>query len=135
MNPRIAENRDSGRHEKDGLMFILRVAFWLSVVIMLLPADPEAGAQAPRVGAMEALTAARTAVSDLSGFCERNPAVCETGGSAFKLFTEKVRYNTRRLYDYFDDKSEDGGGGATDTLGRDDATDGQRKKPEAGQAA
>jgi hypothetical protein len=82
-------------------MFLLRAAFWLSVVVILLPADPESGEDAPRVTAVEALWAAQGAVQDLSQFCVRNPDVCETSGTAFHVFADKVRYGTRMLYGYF----------------------------------
>ena len=85
-------------------MFLLRAAFWLSVVVLLLPADPETGDKAPRVTAFEALAAAQAAVSDLSQFCDRNPDVCVTGGSAFTVFTDKVRYGAKVIYGYFGDK-------------------------------
>ena len=40
-------------------MFLVRTAFWLSIVVLLIPADAETGEQAPRVSALEALSAAR----------------------------------------------------------------------------
>ena len=114
-------------------MFILRTAFWLSVVVLLLPADPTSGVQAPRVSAIEALSAARTVVADLSAFCDRNPDVCATGGSAFQLFTQKVRYGTQRLYDYFD--GAPAAGGEPSTLKRDDMEPSWRGPPEDGKSA
>jgi hypothetical protein len=83
-------------------MFLIRAAFWLSLVVLLLPADPQSGDQAPRVSAVEALVAARTAVADLATFCDRNGDVCATGSSAFQLFAVKVRYGVHLLQDYFD---------------------------------
>ena len=82
-------------------MFLIRAAFWLSVVVMLIPADPQTGVEAPRVGAIEAIVAARTAVADISAFCDRNPAACRTGGSAFRVFAAKARYGARLLTDNF----------------------------------
>ena len=90
-------------------MFLIRAVFWLSVVILFIPADPETGAEAPRVTAIAALVAARTTIADISGFCDRNPDVCTTGGAAFQLFSEKAHSGVRMLYRYFDkagDKSE-----------------------------
>lgn len=93
-------------------MFLLRAAFWLSVVVILLPGDPETGEDAPRVSAMEAVWAAQGAVKDLSQFCVRNPDVCETGGTAFHVFADKVRYGTKMLYGYFQDDGKAGGSNA-----------------------
>jgi hypothetical protein len=83
-------------------MFLIRAAFWLSLVVFLLPADPQTGDQAPRVTAMEALVAARSTVTDLSGFCHRNADVCTTGSDVFQVFTDKVRYGVHLLKDYLD---------------------------------
>ncbi len=98
-------------------MFLIRAAFWLSLVVLLLPADPQTGEQAPRVTAIEALVAARAAVLDLSAFCDRNTDVCTTGSNAFQLFTDKVRYGVHFIQDYFDRPSGDGN---SDTLKRED---------------
>ncbi len=86
------------------MFFLLRAAFWLSLVIMLLPADSQTGDQAPRVSAFETISAAGAAVSDISQFCTRNPDVCVTGGSAFHVFADKVRYGAKLIYGYFGDK-------------------------------
>ena len=99
-------------------MFLLRAAFWLSVVILLLPGDPKTRADAPRVSAVEALVAARAAIADMSAFCERNPDVCETGTAAFQVFAAKVQYSARTIYDYFNrPESEGSETGADDRLG------------------
>ena len=82
-------------------MFLIRAAFWLTVVVLLLPGDPKTGADAPRVGAFEALLAARGAVADMSGFCDRNPEVCATGSTALQVFVQKVRYGSELIAGYF----------------------------------
>lgn len=100
-------------------MFLVRAAFWLAVVVMILPGDGQSGEQAPRVTAFEALTAARSAVEDLSQFCNRNPDACATGGTAMHLFADKVRYSARMLYGYFN-KEGDAAGSDHGTLKPDD---------------
>jgi hypothetical protein len=87
-------------------MFILRAAFWLSVVVLLLPGDPNSGTSAPRVSAFEALIAARGAVADVSSFCERNPEVCATGSTALQVFADKVRYGTELISGFFEGSDE-----------------------------
>ncbi|HVY20444.1 MAG TPA: DUF5330 domain-containing protein [Bauldia sp.] len=103
------------------MFFLLRVAFWLSLVILLLPADGETGDKAPRVTAFETLSAAQAAVSDISQFCDRNPDVCVTGGNAFQVFSEKVRYGVKLITNTFGNKkpAADQDGGAS-TLSPDD---------------
>ena len=86
-------------------MFLLRSAFWLTLVILLIPADPQSG-EAPRVSVVNAFMAARATIADLSGFCNRNPDVCATGGAAIGIFAEKSENGAEMIYRYFDE--EDG---------------------------
>ncbi|MEO8667572.1 MAG: DUF5330 domain-containing protein [Bauldia sp.] len=83
-------------------MFLIRAAFWLTLAVMFIPADPMTGTEAPRVGALQALGAAQATVADLSSFCERNPDVCITGNAAFRVFSEKAQNGARMIYRYFD---------------------------------
>jgi hypothetical protein len=99
-------------------MFLVRAAFWLSVVVIMLPADSETGDKAPRVTAFEAISAAQTAVTDISQFCDRNPDVCVTGGSAFHVFADKVRFGAKMLFG--DKKPAVDPEGGTTTLSPDD---------------
>ena len=86
-------------------MFLLRSAFWLTLVILLIPADPQSG-EAPRVSLVNAFMAARATVADLSGFCGRNPDVCVTGGAALGIFAEKAENGVEMIYHYFDADGE-----------------------------
>ncbi|WP_421724276.1 DUF5330 domain-containing protein [Bauldia sp.] len=83
-------------------MFLIRIVFWLSIVVLLMPANPETG-EAPRVTVMNAMLAARATVTDLSGFCERNPDVCVTGRAAAEVFAEKAENGARMIYRYLSD--------------------------------
>jgi hypothetical protein len=86
------------------MFFLMRVAFWLSVVVWLIPADPKSGADAPRVTLVQAFVAARATLADLSGFCTRNPDVCVTGNAAAQIFSDKAETGVRMLYRYFNDE-------------------------------
>ncbi len=86
------------------MFFLLRTAFWIGLVILLLPIGTgEEGDEASGVSAFEALAAAQSTVSDLSGFCSRNPSTCETGGQALQTFGAKARESARLVYEYLDD--------------------------------
>jgi hypothetical protein len=94
------------------MFFLLRAAFWLTVVLMFIPGNPETGAEAPRVTLVQAFVAARATVADLSGFCDRNPDVCTTSSAAFQLLAAKAENGVRLLYRYLDgskdsDKTQD----------------------------
>jgi hypothetical protein len=80
-------------------MFLLRTAFWLSIVILLIPAAPSDDGRA-KAGTGEALTAAQAAVRDAAGFCERNPQACEAGGAALAAFGQKAQTGARWLYEF-----------------------------------
>ncbi|MCB1489475.1 MAG: DUF5330 domain-containing protein [Bauldia sp.] len=95
-------------------MFFIRVAFWLSVAILFIPSDPQTG-EAPRIGLVNAFMAAKATVADLSGFCDRNPETCVTGGAAVDLFANKAENGVRMLYRYLDEPAA-----GKDTLNEDD---------------
>lgn len=78
-------------------MFVLRSAFWLTVVILLLPADPDTG-EAPRSVIEEALVSARATVAGLSGFCQRNVDLCTTGGAAVDFVAETAENSVEKIY-------------------------------------
>ena len=65
------------------MWFLLRLTFWLGLVLVLLPRDktPESD-KLPQIGASEAAQAAAAAMSDMSQFCKRQPTACEVGGQA-----------------------------------------------------
>lgn len=70
--------------------FLIRMAFWFSLVLLALPLGVGPGEDGQQsVGPIQALFAAREAVGDIAGLCERKPDVCETGKSA--MYTISVR--------------------------------------------
>ncbi len=92
------------------MFFLLRAAFWLSLVIIFLPADKPDGSDAPSVNAFQAISAAHDAFSDFSQFCSRNPDTCVTGGAALQVFGEKVRTGVKMISSAFGNHSKSGAG-------------------------
>jgi hypothetical protein len=90
------------------MFFLLRMAFWLGLVLVLLPRDqtPDS-AKLPQVGAAEAISAATAAVSDMSQFCTRQPAACEVGGQAATAIGHRAQDGARKLYRIITDKRSD----------------------------
>ena len=82
------------------MRFLIKAAFWLTLVVLFLPADSAKQGQSAQVGPIEALGAAQTAVADASGFCTRNPGACETGSQAFQTFGEKAQNGAKMLYEF-----------------------------------
>ena len=116
------------------MFFLLRMAFWLGLVLVLLPRDktPESD-KLPQIGASEAVSAATAAVSDMSQFCKRQPAACEVGGQAATVIGQRAQEGARKLYKIITDKkapdhtgsignAEDAEAAATDAPARDTLT-------------
>ncbi len=89
-------------------MRAIRVLVFVGLVALLLPSPPEQAA--PRfasIGAGEAMvpaedmfTAAVSAVDDISGFCTRQPSVCETAHAVFVKLEAKAKYSIRLMYEW-----------------------------------
>lgn len=82
------------------MRFFIKAAFWLTIVVLLLPAEPSRQGQTAQVSPLEALGAAQAAVEDAGGFCERNPDACTIGTQAFQSFGEKAQYGAKLLYEF-----------------------------------
>jgi uncharacterized protein DUF5330 len=104
------------------MFFLLRMAFWLGLVLVLLPREKTPGSdKLPQLGASEAVSAASAAVSDMSQFCKRQPAACEVGGQAATVIGQRAQAGARKLYQIITDKRASdhtgslGGGGHAST--------------------
>ena len=100
-------NRNGIKRDDRGreMFFLLRMAFWLGLVLVLLPREktPESE-KLPQIGASEAVSAATAAVSDMSQFCKRQPAACEVGGQAATVIGQRAQDGARKLYQIITDK-------------------------------
>src|SRR5436309_8557469 len=90
------------------MRFLLRITFWLGLVLVLLPRDktPESG-KLPQIGAADAVQAATAAVSDMTQFCKRQPTACEVGGQAATEIGQRAQDGARKLYQIITDKKAD----------------------------
>ena len=87
------------------MFFLLRMAFWLGLVLVLLPRDPTPESEkAPQVGAGEAISAASAAASDMGQLCKRQPAACEVGGQAATAIGQRAQDGARKIYKIITDK-------------------------------
>ena len=98
------------------MRFLIKAAFWLTIVVLFLPADSAKQGQA-QVGPIEALGAAQAAVEDASGFCTRNPNACEVGSQAFQTFGEKAQNGAKLLYEFLSARFTDQPGSSPVTTG------------------
>src|SRR6202012_6036406 len=87
------------------MFFLLRMAFWLGLVLVLLPREktPESE-KLPQISASQAVQAATAAVSDMSQFCKRQPQTCEVGGQAASVIGQRAEDGARKVYHIITDK-------------------------------
>jgi hypothetical protein len=86
------------------MFFLLRAAFWLSIVIVLLPSGSGPATPGPQVGAADAMSAASAAVSDMRQFCDRQPEACTVGSQAAVVFGQKAQAGAKMLYEFLSEK-------------------------------
>lgn len=73
------------------MMFLIRIAFWVALIALLLPTDLR---QQEKLMAAVSETARRAAT-----FCERNATACERGAQYWAVFKQKVEFGARLAYD------------------------------------
>src|SRR3974390_472783 len=100
-----------------GLMFfLLRMAFWLGLVLVLLPSGSSQQIPQSEVGASDAISAASATVGDLRQFCTRQPDACTVGSHVATSLGYKAQAGAKMLYDFLTetlaskDTSSAGGG-------------------------
>ena len=86
------------------MMFLIRAAFWLIILVLLLPTDEQQQS--------EVYGTAQAAVKDVSGFCSRNPGVCNTGKDAFDVFVHKAQFGAELIMGFIREQT---GGAAGDS--------------------
>ncbi len=85
------------------MFFLIRAAFWLSIVIILLPTGSQPGKSLPTLETAEAVSAASAAVSDMRRFCARQPEACTVGSQAAVAFGYKAQAGAKMLYEFLSD--------------------------------
>jgi hypothetical protein len=87
------------------MFFLLRLAFWLGLVLVLLPRDKTPNSEKmPQLSVSDAVQAATAAVSDMSQFCKRQPGACEVGGQAATVIGVRAQDGARKIYQSITDK-------------------------------
>ena len=86
------------------MFFLIRTAFWLSIVVMLLPSPGNMKAPESNIGAGQAISAASATMSDMKQFCVRQPSACDVGSAALTQFGHKAQASAKWLYDFLTEK-------------------------------
>jgi hypothetical protein len=90
------------------MFFLIRMAFWLSVVLVLLPsggAKQTAAAPGTEIGAVGAVSAASATVSDMRHFCTRQPDACALGSQAAVAFGQRAQAGAKMVYELINERT------------------------------
>jgi hypothetical protein len=82
------------------MFFLLRMAFWVGVVCVLLPSGTKSPSPDANIDTKQAVTLASAAVSDVRGFCDRQPDACAVGGKVAVAIGHKAEAGARTIYDF-----------------------------------
>lgn len=86
------------------MWFLIKSAFWLSIVLLLLPLDTGQGSsRQAAVSPIEAIVATGEAAGDIAGMCDRKPQVCAVGKSALETIGLRARAGARMAFEMLDE--------------------------------
>jgi hypothetical protein len=73
------------------IMFFIKAAFWLGVIVLLLPTDAQQQARL--------YTTATSAVERATTFCDRNAKTCTMAADGWAVFVKKAEFAARLVAD------------------------------------
>jgi hypothetical protein len=79
------------------------MAFWLAVVLVLLPSGGTQPTPNVNVSALDAMSAAKATVTDMRSFCERQPDACLVGSQAAIALGHRAQAGAKMLYEYLNE--------------------------------
>jgi hypothetical protein len=102
------------------MRFLLRMTFWLGVIVVLLPRGESVPASNAQINPIDAMSAATATVGDMRQFCERQPEACIVGSQAAEALGDRAKAGAKRLYDMFNERlsASETDGGTTATSAR-----------------
>lgn len=83
--------------------FLIKSAFWLSLVLLVIPLGGNDAEGQAAVGPVETFLAARAVIGDVAELCERRPDACEVGRAAFNTIGVRAREGARIAYGMLDE--------------------------------
>jgi hypothetical protein len=107
------------------MFFLLRMAFWLGVVCVLLPGGTKSTSGDANIDATQAMSLASAAVSDARGFCARQPDACVVGGKVATAIGHKAEDGARTIYGFIMAKLAEKSAPAENTVAATGQTSGQ----------
>jgi Family of unknown function (DUF5330) len=83
--------------------FLIRMTFWLGVVLVLLPRGGSQSTSKANVSAIDAMSAAKATVTDVRSFCERQTDACSVGSQAAAAIGHRAQVGAKMLYEYLNE--------------------------------
>jgi hypothetical protein len=84
--------------------FLVRMTFWLTVVLVLLPSGGSQSTPKVGVNAIDAMSAAKATVTDMGSFCARQPDACSVGSQAAVAIGHRAQAGAKMLYEYLNER-------------------------------
>jgi len=105
------KNFESPNSKVRVMRFLLRMAFWLGVVLVLLPSfsgeathKTETNTNTAGISAFDAVMFAGAAASDMRQFCERRPEACEVGSQVAVALGHRAQAGAKILYEFISEQ-------------------------------
>jgi Family of unknown function (DUF5330) len=98
------------------MRFIVRMTFWLTVILVLLPSGGSQPTPKVNISASDAVSAAGATVSDMQQFCGRQSEACAVGAQVAVAIGQRAQAGAKMLYDFLNAQlgpNETGGVGKT----------------------
>ena len=116
------------------MFFLIRAGFWLTIVLAVLPSGgTQQSAQAAKIDATDAVVAAGAAVSDMSGFCDRQPGACVVGAQTAVAIGQRAQAGAKMVYEFFSDHASRGNETGSVTKPKSEPKSELKSEPKSGQ--
>lgn len=92
----------------DGIMSLIKTAFWLGLVVLILPTDQQQQARL--------MTTASAAVERATTFCNRNVSTCAIGAQVWATFVKKAEFGFLMAMDLIGKRGERRDGDTPSTI-------------------
>src|SRR5712691_4611238 len=85
------------------MRFLFRMAFWLTVILVMLPSGGSQPTPKVNVSAIDAMSAAKATVTDMRSFCERQSEACTVGSQTAVALGHRAQAGAKMLYEYLNE--------------------------------
>ena len=86
------------------MWFLLRITFWLGIVLVLLPSVGSQSVPKSHVSTSEALWAARVVAADIQQLCERQREACVVGSHTTVTLGQRAQAGAKILYEFLSEQ-------------------------------